>query len=332
VTASSEDYTSCELCAWRCRVDRSAGELGVCRLALPVVASCALHPAPPESFTVFMAGCNFRCLHCQNWTIAQYPDSREAVEGWLDPGELARQGVRAIESARGQLMGADRLFFSGGEPTCSLPYVEAVVAAARRLDPAVKVNFDTNGFATAESFARILALATSVTFDIRAVDDEVHRAMTGAPAAPVLANAATMARHPEKLWEFRVLVVPQINEDEIAPICRLLASLDPDLPVAFLAFRPNFALERHPGASLELMRWAVRTARGAGLRNVEWHGRPGLPGRPLGRRNERYRTPGGQVAGAYAAELGCRTHPRLCGVCASRLVCKLRRYRPARAC
>ena len=49
---------------------RLAGEVGVCGIGLPQVALRTLHPAPPESYTIFMAGCNFRCLYCQNWDIA----------------------------------------------------------------------------------------------------------------------------------------------------------------------------------------------------------------------------------------------------------------------
>jgi uncharacterized Fe-S radical SAM superfamily protein PflX len=74
-----EDYlhplTHCTLCEHRCAVNRLEGETGICRMALPVVASATLHPAPPESYTVFMAGCNYKCLNCQNWTIAQLPDN-----------------------------------------------------------------------------------------------------------------------------------------------------------------------------------------------------------------------------------------------------------------
>ncbi|MFX1449269.1 MAG: hypothetical protein ACFFCM_00420 [Promethearchaeota archaeon] len=40
----------CELCEWRCRVDRNRGELGICKIGYPVVASCQLNPAPPQSY------------------------------------------------------------------------------------------------------------------------------------------------------------------------------------------------------------------------------------------------------------------------------------------
>jgi pyruvate formate lyase activating enzyme len=225
-------------------------------------------------------------------------------------------------------MGADRLFFSGGESTCSLPFIEEVVKEARRLNPGVKVNFDTNGFATPEAFERILLLTDSVTFDIRAVDDQLHRAMTGTPSAPVLRNAASMAAHPEKLWEFRVLVVPEINADELEPICSHIASLDPSLPVAFLAFRPNFVLEDHPGAGIDLMQRAIQIAHDCGLKNAEWHGHPGLPGRIDREPNEAYQRPDAGLAGAYAESMGCPTHPRLCGDCPSTHDCPVKQHRP----
>lgn len=86
---SNPDYmrelSSCELCEHRCRVNRLAGEQGVCCMTLPEIASRALHPAPPQSYTVFTAGCNFKCLNCQNWSISQYPDNRTPVDGYVAP-------------------------------------------------------------------------------------------------------------------------------------------------------------------------------------------------------------------------------------------------------
>jgi len=112
-----EDLRSCELCEHRCRVNRLDGQTGVCRMTTPAIASATLHPAPPESYTVFMAGCNLKCLNCQNWTISQYPDNGYAQRGYKDPNELAEECTRNLDSLSGRAMGADRIFISGGEPT-----------------------------------------------------------------------------------------------------------------------------------------------------------------------------------------------------------------------
>lgn len=297
----------------------------------PRVASCMLHPAPPESYTVFMSGCNFKCLGCQNWPIAHYPDSGSNIRGFVEPEALAQEALNAINSPEGRLMGADRIFFSGGSPTPSLPYVEKVVEEARKLEKNVKVNYDTNGFLTPESFKRVLKFTTSITYDIKAYHDDVHRALTGAPVEPVLRNAKYLAENAkEKLWEFRVLLIPQLNETEIKPIVEFLAEIDEELPLNFLAFRPNFTLENHPGAPTKIMWKAVQVAEDAGLKNVTWSGRPNLPGIPLEGKASEYEREGAKLVGYHAKKIGCITHPRDCGDCELQQRCPIKNYKASR--
>ena len=135
----------------------------------------------------------------------------------------------------------------------------------------LKVNFDTNGYLTHASLIKVLKYATSITYDIKAFNDEVHLALTGASSKPVLRNAEYIGRFAkEKLWEFRILVIPEINETKIKPLCSFIADIDVDLPVCFLAFRPNYVLEHHPGAPAELMEYCVAIAQQSGLKNVKW--------------------------------------------------------------
>ena len=79
------ELESCTLCEHSCGVNRLAGEIGVCRTTLPAVASATLHPAPPSSYTVFLAGCNFKCLNCQNWSISCFPDTDSGIRGFIEP-------------------------------------------------------------------------------------------------------------------------------------------------------------------------------------------------------------------------------------------------------
>jgi len=323
----------CTLCEHRCGVNRLAGETGVCRTTTPVVASATLHPAPPSSYTVFLAGCNFKCLNCQNWSISCYPDIETGVRGFVEPAELAAECVEQLYSAAGVLIGADRVFFSGGAPDIHLPYVEEVVHQARRLRADTKVNFDTNGYLTEQSFERVLAFATSVTFDIKAFDDEIHRALTGAAVSPVLRNAERIGSdHAGQLWEYRVLVIPEITDTQIRPICDFIAAIDRSLSVCFLASRPNYVLERHRGADQGLMEHCLEVALGAGLTNAHWAGHTGLagapspPGDPTLR--DAYSSAPARLAATYAARAGCRTHPRDCVRC--EVACGMRSFAPTR--
>ncbi len=280
---NQEDYLQsinhCILCEHRCRVNRLEGQTGFCGMTVPVVAFATLHPAQPESYTIFMAGCNYKCLSCQNWSIAQLPDNGYQPRGFVSAKELAIECVSQLDSPTARLMGADRIFFSRGEPSIHLPYIEQVVAEARKLSPGPKVNFDTNGYLTSASLRKVLKFTTSITYDIKAFNDEVHLALTGASSLPVLRNAKYIGRYTkDKLWEYRILVIPKINEEEIEPLCCFIADIDANLPVCFLAFRPNYALEHHPGAGSELMDRCVNIAKKSGLKKAYWSGQTGFPG------------------------------------------------------
>jgi pyruvate formate lyase activating enzyme len=328
------ELENCKLCSWECGVDRLAGELGVCQIEEPLVASCQLHPAPPQSYTVFTAGCNFKCLNCQNWEIAHYPVTGVIIRGAEDPENIAVEGVAAIHSTFGELIRADRLFFSGGSPTVALPWIEEVVAHAQKLDPEMKVNFDTNGFPTKSSFRRILDISDSITFDIKAINNEVHRAITGAPVEPVLRNAEEMARKKEKLWEYRILVIPEIvDTEEIQAICEFLVGLDETLPVSFLAFRPNYCLDTHLGAPRELMDQCVTIARRSGLENVKWAGHTDLKGTVLEKASQfktEYSNTGTEIAMRYATRAKCVMKLRNCGKCEKKHSCELKIYSPTK--
>jgi pyruvate formate lyase activating enzyme len=281
-----------------------------------------------------MAGCNYKCVGCQNWTISQYPDNGTPIRGYIESKELAEECVAALHSRAGRSMGADRMFFSGGEATVSLPYIEKVVEEARKSDPSGKVNFDTNGFMTEKSLRRVLAFTTSVTFDIKAFSEETHRALTGCPSGPVLRNAEILGREaPEKVWEYRILVIPGMNENEIGSITEFIAGINTDLPVNFLAFRPNFVAENHPGASRELMERCIEVARSSGLTNVSWSGYTGLPGRtepPVESLRTVYGNDEAATAASYAYSAGCRTHPRDCTHCGTLDACAVKKHVPAR--
>lgn len=330
-----EDYLSelenCNLCEWKCGVNRLDEDLGVCRMGEPKVASSMLHPAPPTSYTVFMSGCNFKCLNCQNWSIAHYTSPENSIRGFINPSDLAKEALDAINSIKGKEMGADRIFFSGGSPGPSLPYLEKVVNEARNMDE-IKVNYDTNGFLTKKSLERVLDFSTSITFDIKAYHEDVHRALTGAPVEPVLRNAKYLAKTAkEKLWEFRVLLIPGITDGEVKSISRFLSGIDKEISLNFLAFRPNFVLENYRGATREDMEKAVDTARKEGLKNVGWSGRVNLAGQKRSvTLKSSYERNGAKIAGGIAEEAGCITHPRDCGNCNLRQKCPIKSYRPSR--
>ena len=71
-------YSVCKLCPRECKVNRSKGEKGVCRVddKLKVARASLHHWEEPcisgenGSGTVFFSGCNLGCVYCQNRKIS----------------------------------------------------------------------------------------------------------------------------------------------------------------------------------------------------------------------------------------------------------------------
>lgn len=80
-----EIFKDCVLCPRQCRVNRTKGELGFCRLPAKIVLECALAhhgEEPPLSGkngagTIFFSSCNLGCIYCQNYQISHNACGKE---------------------------------------------------------------------------------------------------------------------------------------------------------------------------------------------------------------------------------------------------------------
>ncbi|MEM1891740.1 MAG: radical SAM protein [Nitrososphaerota archaeon] len=313
-----EGFERCELCAWSCGVNRLK-EPGVCRVNVPEVATLNISYAT-RSVTVTMLGCCFRCIYCNAYRISQYPDVGWFYKGFLSPEDLASEVVKLYESEKSRRLNVNSLSFTGGEPTIHWPYIEEVINLVRERMGYVKVGIATNGFS--KRFRDVLSKVDWVNFEVKAFDDEVHRAITGASVATVLSNLRVLVKEfPEKVRVVRTVVIPKINETQVLKIAELLASINPETPYRLIGYRPNFITYYHPGPSKKLMEDLVKRARRAGLKNVSFSG--WYPYRCKVRAEEvsEYKSEEARVAARYARAAGCTHHPRDCGSCKLRQRC-----------
>lgn len=130
----------CNFCEWNCQVDRMSGtRKGACQMdATTRVSSWFRHfgeEAPlvgdSGSGTIFFSGCTFRCVHCQNWDISQYPRSGAPVDG----RRLALI-MKDLESE-----GALNINFVGGEPT---PNLHTIIDGMRHLEASIAMLWNSN--------------------------------------------------------------------------------------------------------------------------------------------------------------------------------------------
>jgi putative pyruvate formate lyase activating enzyme len=100
---------SCCLCPRNCRVNRVEGEIGFCGVSNRALLSSAnLHHGeePPisgfrGSGTIFFAGCNLRCVFCQNYPISQMKHGRpistaELSEAMLNLQERGAHNINLV--------------------------------------------------------------------------------------------------------------------------------------------------------------------------------------------------------------------------------------------
>ncbi|MCX8176411.1 MAG: radical SAM protein [Candidatus Bathyarchaeota archaeon] len=307
-----DDFKKCELCAWSCRVNRLR-KSGACRVNLPEVAYLNMSYAT-RSITVTMLGCCFRCIYCNAYRLSQYPDVGWFYKGFLNPESLTSEVMKLYGSEKSRMLNIGSLSFTGGEPTIHWPYIREVISLAKEKLDNIKVGIATNGFS--KRFRDILNKVDWINFEVKAFDDEVHRAITGAPVEVVLGNLKILVKDfSEKIRVVRTVVIPKINETQVLKIAEFLASINPEVPYRLIAYRPNFITYYHPGPSKKLMKNLVKEAKKAGMKNVSFSGWYPYKCRIKAEKVFAYKSEEARIAAKYAMAAGCMHHPRDCGNC-----------------
>ena len=256
--ALAELAHSCALCPHRCGVDRRC-ELGRCRTGTrPLVASWGPHlgEEPPisgsrGSGTVFLAGCNLRCLACQNADISQPPrgPGRFAID------ERALAGIMLDL----QLLGCHNINWVS--PTHQLPQLVRALAIAARHGLTVPIVYNTNGYDNPEALRLLAGIVDIFMPDLKYADPASGELVSGVPDYPARARAAVteMFRQIGAAWEtgadgvlergllVRILVLPGDLAGAAESLRWLAESLSPEVAVSLMSqYRPAHLAAGHP--------------------------------------------------------------------------------------
>ena len=226
----------------------------------------SLHDGPGIRTTVFLKGCPARCLWCHNPESQAFGPEVIRVEtrcascgtcetvcphGAPPPGSglctACGECVDACPAGARELVGRettadevmvellrDRIFFqdsgggvtfSGGEPLAQLEFLRALLTAAR--GHGLHTAVDTCGFAPRESLLGLVPLVDLFLFDVKLIDDDRHRELTGLPTRPILDNLRALVEAHPSVW-IRVPIVHGHTDDE-ADVAAIAAFVD-ELP------------------------------------------------------------------------------------------------------
>lgn len=201
-------------CRWCCNPESQsrAPELrwysSRCTASLACVPACPARAiaSGPEGLRIDRT----LCAGCESWScIEACPE-----------GALARVGTRMTVGSVLREVARDRDFyrnsgggvtFSGGEPFAQAPFLLALLRGCVELG--IPAAVETCGFAREEDLVASESLVGLFLFDLKVMDPDRHRALTGVGNALVLSNLTALARRcPDRIL-VRVPIIPAHTDD-----------------------------------------------------------------------------------------------------------------------
>ena len=208
--------------------------------------------------TVFFKGCPLRCIWCHNPEgLSPTPELYERVEGCLScglcrtpcaheeckpfgrclhvcPKNLVRPVGRYYEDdALAARLLRQKSFFdsmgggitlSGGEPLLQADFMLAVMDRM----PGIRFAMETSGYASQETFRKVVDRMSLVYMDLKIADPQKHKEYTGVDNAPILRNLEYLRG---KNAVIRTPLIPGITdtEENLAAIKKLVGDLPHEL-------------------------------------------------------------------------------------------------------
>ena len=209
---------SCRLCAYRCGIDRTHGELGICGLGTEaIVASHFVHIAeePPinPSLLISLYGCGLRCRYCQQWEL-------------LSPASVDGEDLDAVLWTELDTEGARSISFIGGNPDESLYSILRFLAAAPP-DWELPVVWNCHGYGSPETIQLLDGVVDAYVPDIKYGNEKCGRELSDAPGYPKAAKSTVRAMLAQDVpVTVRILVLPGHFECCHSPVLDFLSSLN----------------------------------------------------------------------------------------------------------
>lgn len=259
----SNQLARCECCPRKCGVKRLDGATGFCGIGSdPQISHAGLHfgEEPPisginGSGTVFFAGCNLRCVFCQNYQISQeFQQSRTQT---FTADELASELLRLQEK------GAHNINFVS--PSHVVFQMADAIQAARAQGLVLPVVYNSNGYDSVDALRQIRGLVDIYLPDIKYLDNQLGTRFSGmgdyAEIIPgVLGEMLDQVGHLEMDAEgigvrgllVRHLVLPG-HLDNSRRCLQFLADLSPDVFVSIMSqYSPQYKACDYPAINRTL--------------------------------------------------------------------------------
>lgn len=279
----------CNVCQWRCLIN--PGKYGVCRvrrndggvlqvLNYAEVTSMASDPIEKKPLFHFFPGsmvlsfgtwgCNFQCIHCQNWEIS-----------CVDNAEEMRRSVQILSPQEAVSLAKKYncagLAWTYNEPSIWFEYTLDSARLAK--ENGLYTVYVTNGYLTPEAMDLIGPFLDAWRVDVKGFSDNAYRTLA---KVRHWRGILDVARRAQDKWNMHVEVVtnviPTINDDgeQLTGIARWIRDEMGELtPWHVTRFYPYYHLMHVPPTPIATLEKAYAIGREAGLRFVYLGNVPG---------------------------------------------------------
>lgn len=180
----------CTVCPRLCHVDRTKKELGKCGMPARLkVSSANLHfgEEPPisghkGSGTIFLSGCNLRCVYCQNYPISQYH------HGEFYSVEQVVSMMLILEER-----GAHNINFV--TPTHFVPLLMKAMLLAYKSGLTLPIVYNSSGYDSVEILKLLAGTIEIYMPDMRYADPDKALKYSGVPDYPEVNRAVIKEMH-----------------------------------------------------------------------------------------------------------------------------------------
>jgi len=270
----TDNGIQCRKCPHECLLQE--GESGICRsrvvnkkklFSIAYGNPCAVHIDPIEkkplfhflpttkAFSIAAAGCNFRCLNCQNWQISQFsPKETENID--LMPEKVVEQCLKTK---------CESIAYTYSEPGTFYEYVYDTSKLAK--SKGIKNVYKSNGYINEKPLRQLCKVIDAANIDLKNYDDGIYHKLSSGSLEPVLRTLKVLKE--EGVWlEITNLLIPSWTDDldMIKRMCEWLVKNNlHDRPLHFSRFTPLYKLTQLPLTPISTLEKAHEIAVKAGI-------------------------------------------------------------------
>ena len=216
-------------------------------------------------YSVGSIGCNFRCKHCQNWSISQ-ACLEDSFTVDIPPEELIERALTTKSRS---------IAWTYNEPTIWHEYTYESSKLAKNVG--LTTVYVTNGYMTPEALLHIAPYLDAANIDIKAFNEKFYHDVASAKLGPVL-EASAFAKKLGIHIEITTLIIPGINDslEELRELSRwVYKNMGPETPLHFTRFHPQYQMQDLSPTPVQTMQEAYQIANEEGLNYVYLGNVPG---------------------------------------------------------